>query len=102
MKHKLNYHHHYALLPLMLLHVSVFDICQLLGSALYISYHRYTIQLVKDIQNGWVNNPFTTLRVTCVSLGGGVAIVTGAQTDDSTVAISRPNGRLCSCSHSFL
>jgi len=59
-----------------------------------ISYYRYTAQFVKDIQNGWGNNPFTTLRVTGVSLGGGIAIITGAQTGASTVAISGPNAML--------
>ena len=66
-----------------------------------ISYYRYTAQFVKDIQNGWGNNPFTTLRVTGVSLGGGIAIITGAQTGASTVAISGPNGKLCFCANLF-
>ena len=59
-----------------------------------ISYYRTTSKFVNDVQNGWGDNNFTSLRVTGVSLGGGVAIITGAITEASTVAISGPNAML--------
>ena len=58
------------------------------------STYTVTTQFVNDILSGWGDNPFTTLRLTGHSLGGGTAIITGAQTGVSTIALSGPNAML--------
>lgn len=68
-----------------------------------ISYYRYTTQFVNDlIENNWTynNKTFHTLRVTGASLGGGLAIITGAQTNANAIAISGLNGGLSR--HTFI
>ena len=63
-----------------------------------VSSYTATTQFVNDIIDGWDNNPFKILRITGHSLGGGTAIITGAQTGVSTIAVSGPN---CKFTHKF-
>ena len=65
-----------------------------------VSTYTFTTPFVEDVINGWDNNPYKTIRITGHSLGGGIAIITGAQTGMSTIAVSAPNGKLaCISSH---
>lgn len=64
------------------------------------AYYKVTTSFVNDLlHNGYAYNGkiFDTLRITGVSLGGGLAMITGAQTDAHAVGISGINpvlGRL--------
>ena len=57
-----------------------------------VSYYKTTTQFVNDIlENGYgedIGKDFTNIHITGVSLGGGLAIITGAQTSAYTVAFS--------------
>jgi len=53
-----------------------------------VSYYNVTSGFINDILDGYGESNFTTLRVTGASLGGGLAIITGAQTGAAAVAIS--------------
>jgi len=56
-----------------------------------VSYYKITTQFVNDVLGGYgesFGKDFTNIRVTGVSLGGGLAIITGAQTEAYAVAIS--------------
>mmetsp|Transcript_846 Transcript_846/g.1756 ORF Transcript_846/g.1756 Transcript_846/m.1756 type:complete len:145 (+) Transcript_846:79-513(+) len=56
-----------------------------------VSYYKTTTQFVNDVLAGYGKNDgydFSNLRVTGASLGGGLAIITGAQTQAFAVAIS--------------
>ena len=59
-----------------------------------VAYYRTTTQFVNDMLAGYADGRFSTMRVTGASLGGGLAIITGAQTNASTVAISGLNAML--------
>lgn len=55
------------------------------------SYYRLTSRFVNDVLDGYTDSTgksFDNVKVTGVSLGGGLAIITGAQTDAFTVAFS--------------
>lgn len=58
-----------------------------------ISYYTQTTQFVNDLLSQKFGN-YTKIRVTGASLGGGLAIITGAQTNASAVAISGLNAML--------
>lgn len=56
-----------------------------------VSYYQVTTNFVNDVlENGYGGEKYSNLHVTGVSLGGGLAIITGAQTNAFTVAISGP------------
>eukprot|EP00591_Stephanopyxis_turris_P001411 CAMPEP_0195508244 /NCGR_PEP_ID=MMETSP0794_2-20130614/1506_1 /TAXON_ID=515487 /ORGANISM="Stephanopyxis turris, Strain CCMP 815" /LENGTH=672 /DNA_ID=CAMNT_0040635155 /DNA_START=331 /DNA_END=2349 /DNA_ORIENTATION=- len=54
-----------------------------------ISFYKETTKFVKHIEKN-----FTRLQLTGHSLGGGLAIISGAQTQTSTVAVSGPNAMI--------
>jgi len=56
-----------------------------------VSYYRYTSAFVNDLYAGFDGRKFENLRVTGASLGGGLAILTGAITGASAVSISGLN-----------
>ena len=61
------------------------------GPIASVSYYKITTQFVNDVLAGYgknVGKDFSNIHVTGASLGGGLAIITGAQTDAFTVAIS--------------
>lgn len=57
-----------------------------------VAYYKVTTAFVNDVLAGYTNeygnSTYDSLRVTGASLGGGLAIITGAQTEASAVAIS--------------
>lgn len=57
-----------------------------------VSYYKTTTKFVNDVlENGYgedIGKDFTNIHITGVSLGGGLAIITGAQTSAYTVAFS--------------
>lgn len=53
-----------------------------------VAYYKVTTQFVNDVLEGYGGGRFQNLHVTGVSLGGGLAIITGAQTDAFAIAIS--------------
>ena len=53
-----------------------------------VSYYTVTSGFINDVLDGYGGSNFTTLRVTGASLGGGLAIISGAQTGAPAVAIS--------------
>jgi len=59
-----------------------------------VSYYRVTTAFVNDLFTEYGRDSYDTLRVTGASLGGGLAIITGAQTNAPAVAISGPNVEL--------
>jgi len=62
-----------------------------------ISYYQVTTQFVNDMKTtggAGRRQPYDRMRVTGASLGGGLAIITGAQTNATTVAISGLNAML--------
>lgn len=60
-----------------------------------VSYYTTTTQFINDILSGeYGEGKYTTMRVTGASLGGGLAIITGAQTNTTTVAISGLNAMI--------
>ena len=60
-----------------------------------VSYYTTTTRFVNDVLSGkYGDGIYTSLRVTGASLGGGLAIITGAQTNTTTVAISGLNAML--------
>jgi hypothetical protein len=56
-----------------------------------VSYYRYTSQFVLDMYSGFDGHQYEEMRVTGASLGGGLAILTGAITGASAVAVSGLN-----------
>jgi len=56
-----------------------------------ISYYRLTSDFVETLYDGYEGRTYKTLRVTGASLGGGLAILTGAITGASAIAISGLN-----------
>eukprot|EP00567_Pseudictyota_dubia_P002021 CAMPEP_0197469298 /NCGR_PEP_ID=MMETSP1175-20131217/66531_1 /TAXON_ID=1003142 /ORGANISM="Triceratium dubium, Strain CCMP147" /LENGTH=344 /DNA_ID=CAMNT_0043005437 /DNA_START=1 /DNA_END=1035 /DNA_ORIENTATION=+ len=59
------------------------------------SYYKRTTQFINDVLSGaYGDGEFHTLRVTGASLGGGLSIITGAQTGAYTVAISGLNAMM--------
>lgn len=56
-----------------------------------VSYYQTTTKFIQDLRAGYGGGRFTDIRVTGVSLGGGLALITGAQSETSTVAFSGPN-----------
>ena len=59
-----------------------------------VSYYSIVAQFCRDLLAGYGDGQFQSLRLTGASLGGGTAIIAGAQTDVYTVAISGPNAVL--------
>jgi lipase ATG15 len=62
-----------------------------------VSYYKVTTGFINGLlENNYTSNglSFNTLRVTGASLGGGLAIISGAQTRANAVAISGLNGEL--------
>ena len=60
-----------------------------------VSYYTTTTKFINDLLSGeYGDGKYTTLRVTGASLGGGLAIITGAQTNTTTVAISGLNAMI--------
>ncbi len=60
-----------------------------------VSYYTTTTQFINDLLSGdYGNGTYTNLRVTGASLGGGLAIITGAQTNTTTIAISGLNAMI--------
>lgn len=60
-----------------------------------VAYYRTTTKFVEDVLAGEnVPTKYSELRVTGASLGGGLAIITGAQTNTTTVAISGLNAMI--------
>ena len=59
-----------------------------------LAYYTHTTKFVEALQGGYGNGKFTTVRVTGVSMGGGIAIITGSQSGAATVAFSGPNAML--------
>jgi len=63
-----------------------------------VSYYKVTTRFVNEVTAGYSNEygggNFGNLKVTGASLGGGLAIITGAQTSAYTVAISGPGATL--------
>mmetsp|Transcript_60050 Transcript_60050/g.178048 ORF Transcript_60050/g.178048 Transcript_60050/m.178048 type:complete len:1051 (-) Transcript_60050:224-3376(-) len=60
-----------------------------------VAYYKTTTQFINDVLSGeYGGGKYHTLRVTGASLGGGLAIITGAQTGAYTVAISGLNAML--------
>jgi len=59
-----------------------------------VSYYKQTTNFVQEILSGYGNTGIKTMRSTGASLGGGIAIITGAQTEASAVAISGINAML--------
>ncbi|KAL9190402.1 hypothetical protein ACHAXT_007613 [Thalassiosira profunda] len=60
-------------------------------------YYRITTEFANDLLNGYTDSSgktFQWLRTTGVSLGGGLALITGAQTDAHGFAFSGPNPTL--------
>lgn len=53
-----------------------------------VSYYTVTTAFINDVLAGYGGASYDTLRVTGASLGGGLAIITGAQTGAAAVAIS--------------
>ena len=53
-----------------------------------VSYYTVTSGFINDVLDGYGDSNFTTLRITGASLGGGLAIISGAQTGAAAVAIS--------------
>lgn len=53
-----------------------------------VHYYKYTTEFVNHLKDV---GKYQTLRITGHSLGGGLAIITGAQTNTNTVAISGVN-----------
>lgn len=53
-----------------------------------VSYYTVTSGFINDVLDGYGDKNFTTLRITGASLGGGLAIISGAQTGAPAVAIS--------------
>lgn len=61
------------------------------------SYYKVTTQFVNDVMAGYgkeFGKQFSTVQVTGASLGGGLAIITGAQTNAFAIAISGPGATL--------
>eukprot|EP00535_Pseudo-nitzschia_heimii_P003283 CAMPEP_0197180138 /NCGR_PEP_ID=MMETSP1423-20130617/4847_1 /TAXON_ID=476441 /ORGANISM="Pseudo-nitzschia heimii, Strain UNC1101" /LENGTH=1026 /DNA_ID=CAMNT_0042630161 /DNA_START=184 /DNA_END=3265 /DNA_ORIENTATION=+ len=56
-----------------------------------VSYYRFTTEFVEALYSGYEGRTFDNLRVTGASLGGGVAILTGAITGASAIAFSGLN-----------
>lgn len=56
-----------------------------------VSYYRFTSEFVESLYDGFDGRQFDTLRVTGASLGGGLAILTGAITGASAVSFSGLN-----------
>ena len=56
-----------------------------------VSYYHYTSEFVKTLYNGYDGRKYKNLRVTGASLGGGLAILTGAITGAGAIAISGLN-----------
>jgi lipase ATG15 len=60
-----------------------------------VSYYTTTTQFINDVLSGdYGDGNYTSLRVTGASLGGGLAIISGAQTNTTTVALSGLNAML--------
>lgn len=53
-----------------------------------VAYYKVTTRFVNDVLEGYGGGRFQHLHVTGASLGGGLAIITGAQTDAFAIAIS--------------
>jgi lipase ATG15 len=58
------------------------------------AYYRKTTAFVEALQAGYGNDQFSTVRITGVSMGGGLSIITGAQTGSATVSFSGPNAMM--------
>lgn len=56
-----------------------------------VSFYKQTTAFVKDLQESGI---FKSIQVTGHSLGGGLAIITGAQTGAAAVALSGPNAMI--------
>ena len=56
-----------------------------------VSYYQYTSRFVETLYNGYDGRAYKNIRVTGASLGGGLAILTGAITGASAIAISGLN-----------
>lgn len=56
-----------------------------------VSYYRYTSEFVEALYSGYGGRQYESLRVTGASLGGGLAILTGAITGASAIAFSGLN-----------
>jgi lipase ATG15 len=56
-----------------------------------VSYYRYTSDFVEALYSGHDGRSYDNIRVTGASLGGGLAILTGAITGASTIAFSGLN-----------
>jgi lipase ATG15 len=56
-----------------------------------VSYYRYTSQFINDLYSGFGGRQYSELRTTGASLGGGLAILTGAITGASAISISGLN-----------
>lgn len=92
-----------AFMPFGWLFQDIYD--DLIGAVSWISseqlenaaYYRVTTDFVNDLlENNYTYNgkSFDTLRTTGVSLGGGIALITGAQTNAFAVAFAGPNPTL--------
>ena len=56
-----------------------------------VSYYRFTSEFVETLYNGFDGRTYKNLRITGVSLGGGLSILTGAITETPAIAFSGLN-----------
>ena len=56
-----------------------------------VSYYRFTSEFIETLYNGFENRTYENLRLTGVSLGGGLSILTGAITGASAISFSGLN-----------
>ncbi len=56
-----------------------------------VSYYRFTSEFIETLYNGFDGRKYENLRVTGVSLGGGLSILTGAITGASAISFSGLN-----------
>jgi len=60
-----------------------------------VAYYKETVKFVKYLKTDGVHGgKFSNLRITGHSLGGGLAMITGAQTSTPAIALSGPNNML--------